>query len=116
MPITNTAADTPVKGFAGTIAGLVQETVEETAGARSIQKIMAEDANVAAVLIADPFEELSVNATVLAAGLVATFTPGAVLTYNSVKYAVQPGARKSHTPKFCRLAFTLRKPASLTYA
>jgi type II secretory pathway component PulK len=79
MPIENAAGDTPAKGFAGTIAGLVQETVEETAGARSIQKIMAEDANVASVLIADPFEELSVNATVLAAGLVATFTPGATL-------------------------------------
>ncbi len=110
----NDGSTTPVKGFAGTMTGLVQSTVEESAGARSITKVKGEDNETAAVIVADPFEEISITGSVLST-LVQALTPGSVATYNLVKYAVQPGATKTLTSKFARLNMTLRKPGSITY-
>ncbi len=110
----NDGTTVPVKGFAGTITGLVQSQVEESNGARSITKVKGEDNETAAVLIADPFKELQITGTVLST-LVQAITPGSVATYNAVKYAVQPGATKTLTSKFARLSMTLRKPGSITY-
>ena len=111
----NDGTTVPVKGFAGTITGLVQSQVEESNGARSITKVKGEKNETLSVLIADPFEEIQISGTVLSTYSQAV-TPGSVAAYNEVNYAVQPGATKTLTSKFARLSVTLRKPGSITYS
>lgn len=101
------------RGFLGTITGLVQETVDQTNGARSITKVKGELNETAEVVIADPFVELGINAVMLAS-FSSTIRMGTTLTYNSVNYCVQ-AARKTRTAKFHNLNMTLRKEGSMTY-
>lgn len=101
------------RGFLGTITGLVQESVDQTNGARSITKVKGELNETAEVIIADPFEELGINAVILSS-YASALRMGSTLTYNSVNYCVQ-AARKTKTQKFHNLNLTLRKEGSMTY-
>jgi len=94
----------------------VQETVEESSGARSITKVKGEINETAQVVVADPFEEKNVSAVILAA-LTATYRLGTGVAYgaDAVNYCVT-AARRSKSPKFHRIQMTLRKEGSMTYA
>lgn len=105
------------RGFSGTIPGLVQSNVEETAGARSITKVKGEINETAQVVIADAFTEKAITATILASHS-AEYRLGTVVAYGTgtpVNMCVT-AARRSKTAKFHRLAMTLRKEASMTYS
>ena len=110
----NDGTTTSARGFLGTVTGFVQDTTETTNGARSITKVKGEDNETAEVVIADPFVEHSINATVLATHAT-TYRIGDRLTYNSVNHCIT-AARRSRTPKFERYALTIRKETSMTYA
>jgi hypothetical protein len=105
------------RGFPGTIPGLVQESVEEVSGARSVTKIKGEKNETAQVVFADAFEEKAISATILAS-LTATFRKGTIVAYGTgtpVNMCVTD-ARRSKTAKFHRIQLKLRKEASMTYA
>ena len=109
----NDGTTTSARGFSGTITGLIQESVDETTGARSITKIKNETNKTAEVVVADPFVEKSVTATTLAT-YAGALRLGSVLSYNSIKHLVT-AHRTTSTPKFQRIAMTLRKEGSMTY-
>jgi DNA transposition AAA+ family ATPase len=112
----NDGTVTSARGFSGTITGLIQESVEETNGARSITKVKDEANKTAEVVVADPFVEKSVTATVLST-YAGALRLGSVLAYGTgtpVKHLVT-AHRTTSTPKFQRIAMTLRKEGSMTY-
>jgi len=109
----NDGTTTSARGFEGTITGLIQETVEDTVGARSITKVKDEANKTAEVVIADPFVEKAITAVVLAT-YAGALRLGSVQPYNSDKYCVT-AHRTSSTPKFRRISMTLRKEGSMTY-
>ncbi len=102
------------RGFSGTITGLVQESAEETSGARSITKVKDEANKTAQVVIADKFNEVGITATCLAT-YSGTLRLGSTLSYNSIVHCVT-AHRTTRTAKFKRIAMTLRKETSMTYA
>ena len=109
----NDGTTVPLSGFSGTIVGLIQQTAEETNGARKIERVTGESNETAAVVITGPYKDVSISATVLTTFALALrmSTPFA---YNSVNYRTTAKS-DSKSPTLSRLNLTGRKEDSMTY-
>jgi len=114
MPTINDGTTVPLNGFAGTVTGWIQETVEHVKGMRSTQRVKAEDNTTGAVVMTDPFEDVSISAVSLATDANA-LRIGSTLTYNAVKHRVTAHST-ALTRTLKRINCTIRKEGSMTYA
>lgn len=113
MPTINDGTTVPLTGFPGTITGLIQETVEQTNGMRSTERVKAEDNTTGAVVMTDPFTDYALSAVVLAT-YAGALRIGSVQSYNSVIHRVTAHSTAS-TRTLRRINMTLRKEGSMTY-
>jgi hypothetical protein len=109
----NDGSTVPLTGFAGTVSGVLQNTVEETNGARKIERVPNESAETAAVVVTGKHKDLTLAATVLST-FAATYRMSSVIAYNGVNYRATAVSR-SRTPTLNRLNLSLRKEANMTY-
>jgi len=110
----NDGSTTPLTGFPGTIAGVTQESYEESAGARKIERVKNESNETAAVVVTGRHTDLSIVAHLLAT-YAATYKVSSVIAYNAINYRVT-SVSKVKSPTLTRLNLSMRKEASMTYS
>jgi hypothetical protein len=113
MATINDGTTVPLNGFVGTVTGLIQETAEHVKGMRSVERVKAEDNTTGAVVMTDPFDDVSISAVSLATDANA-MRIGSKLAYNSIVHRVTAHST-ALTRTLKRLNFTLRKEGSMTY-